>query len=166
MNEVLLNLLDEFDLVVKERDQLRREWIVGARKVVGNDKASVSGQIAFIALDEMERLQAQAITKQLEIEQLQQLKISNQILIERMQETIDNAIDNEQVYEIRIASFDQVKKVMEAEIKESNDLLRSAWMIAKRDGKDTNWEAFRGQLNIALERQHKMMYPKDEEVTK
>lgn len=47
------------------------------------------------------------------------------------------------------------------EIKQSNDLLRSAWMIAKRDGKDTNWEAFRGQLSIALERQHKMMYPKE-----
>jgi thioesterase domain-containing protein len=48
------------------------------------------------------------------------------------------------------------------EIKESNDLLRSAFMIAKRDGKETNWEAFRNQVSIALERQHKMMYGKDE----
>lgn len=54
------------------------------------------------------------------------------------------------------------KEMMEAEIKASNDLLRSAWMIAKRDGKDTNWEAFRGQLNNALARQHKMIYPKGE----
>ena len=44
------------------------------------------------------------------------------------------------------------------EIKESNDLLRSAFMIAKRDGKETNWEAWRKQLEIALTRQHKMMY--------
>jgi hypothetical protein len=48
------------------------------------------------------------------------------------------------------------------EIKESNDLLRSAFMIAKQDGKETNWEAFRNQVSIALERQHKMMYPKGE----
>jgi thioesterase domain-containing protein len=48
------------------------------------------------------------------------------------------------------------------EIKESNDLLRSAFMIAKQDGKETNWEAFRNQVSIALERQHKMMYGKDE----
>jgi len=53
------------------------------------------------------------------------------------------------------------EEMMEAEIKASNDLLRSAWMIAKRDGKDTNWEAFREQLNSALERQHAMMYGKD-----
>jgi hypothetical protein len=38
------------------------------------------------------------------------------------------------------------KEMMEAEIKESNDLLRSAFMIAKRDGKETNWEAFRNQV--------------------
>jgi len=54
------------------------------------------------------------------------------------------------------------REMMEAEIKESNDLLRSAFMIAKRDGKETNWEAFRNQVSIALERQHKMMYPKGE----
>lgn len=50
------------------------------------------------------------------------------------------------------------KEMMEAEIKASNDLLRSAFMIAKRDGKETNWEAWRKQLEIALTRQHKMMY--------
>ena len=49
----------------------------------------------------------------------------------------------------------------EAEIKESNDLLRSAFMIAKRDGKETNWEAWRKQLDIALARQHAMMYGND-----
>jgi hypothetical protein len=48
------------------------------------------------------------------------------------------------------------------EVKESNQLLRSAYSIAKRDGNETNWEAFRNQVSIALERQHKMIYPKDE----
>ena len=33
------------------------EWIAKAREVVGNDDASPSGQIAFIALDHIERLQ-------------------------------------------------------------------------------------------------------------
>jgi len=33
------------------------EWIAGAREVVGNDAASPSGQIAFIALDHIEQLQ-------------------------------------------------------------------------------------------------------------
>lgn len=54
------------------------------------------------------------------------------------------------------------KQELEAEIKESNDLLRSAFMIAKRDGKDTNWEAWHNQLSVALARQHAMMYGKDE----
>jgi len=34
--------------------------------------------------------------------------------------------------------------------------------IAKRDGKDTNWEVFHNQVSIALERQHKMIYQKGE----
>jgi len=54
------------------------------------------------------------------------------------------------------------KEMMEAEIKESNDLLRSAFMIAKRDGKDTNWEAWHNQLSVALARQHAIIYGKDE----
>ena len=55
------------------------------------------------------------------------------------------------------------KEMMEAEIKASNDLLRSAWMIAKRDGNETNWEAWRKQLDIALARQHTMMYGDSEQ---
>ena len=53
------------------------------------------------------------------------------------------------------------REMMEAEIKESNDLLRSAFMIAKRDGEGTNWEAFHNQISVALERQHKIIYQKD-----
>jgi hypothetical protein len=56
--------------------------------------------------------------------------------------------------------YNETDRLIE-EIKESNDLLRSAFMIAKRDGIDTNWEAWRKQLEIALVRQHKMMFGKD-----
>ena len=52
-------------------------------------------------------------------------------------------------------------KRLESEIKESNDLLRSAFMLAKRDGEGTNWEAWRKQLEIALARQHAIIYGKD-----
>jgi|GEM_PF-4415421 len=88
--------------------ELTKEWIDGAREVVGKDKATVSGQIVLGVLEDLERL----------------------------------------IYEV----------------KESNDLLRSAFMIAKRDGKDTNWEAWRKQLEIALARQHVMMYGKDKKL--
>jgi len=50
------------------------------------------------------------------------------------------------------------------EVKESNDLLRSAFMIAEREGKETNWEAWKKQLEIALARQHVMMYGKDKKL--
>jgi len=57
------------------------EWIAGAREVVGNDAASPSGQIAFIALDHIERLQKR-------IAELEcQLK-SKQIVIESKEQTI------------------------------------------------------------------------------
>lgn len=37
---------------------------------------------------------------------------------------------------------------------EANELLRSAYAIAQRNGEKTNWEAFRGQLKNALDAQH------------
>lgn len=41
---------------------------------------------------------------------------------------------------------------------ECNELLRSAYSIACRDGKDTNWEAFRGRLKCELDREHAIMH--------
>ena len=58
-----------------EMTEFTPEWIAGARKVVGNDAASPSGQIAFIALDHIERLQAERI------EELEKEKTSS---LERM----------------------------------------------------------------------------------
>ena len=49
------------------------------------------------------------------------------------------------------------------EVEESNGLLRSTYQIASRDGKDTNWEAFRNQVHIALVRQHEQMYGEESE---
>jgi ribosomal protein L37AE/L43A len=55
---------------------------------------------------------------------------------------------------------EEIKRLMD-EVKESNQIIRSAYSIAERDGNETNWEAWRKQLEIALERQHAMMYGKD-----
>jgi hypothetical protein len=33
----------------------------------------------------------------------------------------------------------------------ADQILRSAWQIAERDGRETNWSAFRGQLRFALD---------------
>jgi hypothetical protein len=49
-------------------------------------------------------------------------------------------------------------KIIE-ELEKPNQLLRSMWQIAERDGYKTNWEDFRKQLKTELEREHKIMYP-------
>lgn len=46
---------------------------------------------------------------------------------------------------------------------EANEVCRSAHEIAKRDGAETNWEAFRNRLRVALANQHAIMYPKSED---
>ena len=38
---------------------------------------------------------------------------------------------------------------------EANELLRSAYQIAKRKGKETNWEAFEGRVKEFLEKENK-----------
>jgi hypothetical protein len=57
--------------------------------------------------------------------------------------------------------FKRARKA-EIELKEANELLRSAFAIAERNGASTNWEAWRNQLRIALNRQHKILYPVNE----
>lgn len=47
-----------------------------------------------------------------------------------------------------------------AMIKEANEMLRSAYAVAEREGGCTNWEAFRNRLKAVLEQQHRVMYPK------
>ena len=83
--------------------------------------------------------------------------------LERALDEIERQRDLISAYEndlVLLSVYGKLKRA-EAEIKESNDLLRSAFMIAKRDGKETNWEAFHHQISVALERQHKIIYQKD-----
>lgn len=56
---------------------------------------------------------------------------------------------------------DLLKKLAEKDeaLRDANSLLRSAHSIASREGLQTNWEAFRGQLDKALKEQHAMLYP-------
>ena len=46
-------------------------------------------------------------------------------------------------------------------LKDANDLCRAAYQIAKRDGKNTNWKSFRDCLSESLDRQHRVMHPKN-----
>lgn len=41
---------------------------------------------------------------------------------------------------------------------EANDLCKSALAIAVREGKETNWMAFRSKLRSALRKQYKLLY--------
>ena len=109
-------------------------------------------------------------------EYIQSVRMCSYLIEPPASEVVGNLCDHIERLQTRIAELESVnedqaltisqndyayavdKEMMEAEIKESNGLLRSAFMIAKRDGKETNWEAFRNQVSIALERQHKMMY--------
>lgn len=42
---------------------------------------------------------------------------------------------------------------------EANQVLRSAYSIAKRKGATTNWKAFENSLESILKEQHKRLYP-------
>jgi len=46
-----------------------------------------------------------------------------------------------------------------ARLREANSLLRSAASIASREGSQTNWRAFAGQVKKELQREHPLMYP-------
>jgi hypothetical protein len=45
---------------------------------------------------------------------------------------------------------------------EANDLLRSAYKIAERAGKKTNWTAFKKRLEVALIEQSKLLNGTDD----
>ena len=44
-------------------------------------------------------------------------------------------------------------------LEDANGICRSAMAIAERGGRETNWDAFTGQLRESLQRQHAVMYP-------
>jgi hypothetical protein len=51
------------------------------------------------------------------------------------------------------------KMTLRAALMEANGLLRTAHAVAKRDGKETNWPAFRDRLTEHLHRVHRICYP-------
>lgn len=75
------------------------EWIAGAREVVGNDDASPSGQIAFIALDEIERLQAR----------VQELEHYEKLLHEWVHERVEG-LDNLEEIEKMVRLVDDINR--------------------------------------------------------
>ena len=57
---------------------------------------------------------------------------------------------------------DDVRPVLTAlceALEEANQMLRSTWQIAERDGATTNWGAFKARLHKVLESEHRLMYP-------
>jgi len=46
-----------------------------------------------------------------------------------------------------------------AALKDANDLCRSAYQVAIREGRETNWPSFRDRLSESLAHQHRVMYP-------
>ncbi len=52
------------------------------------------------------------------------------------------------------------KEELMSALKEANEMCRSAYSIAERQGKETNWDAFSAKLSKQLDVQHKIIYPK------
>ena len=52
----------------------------------------------------------------------------------------------------------EVRK-LRAALRDANDLCRSAYQVAIREGRETNWSSFRDCLSESLDRQHRVMYP-------
>lgn len=64
-----------------------------------------------------------------------------------------------QIFDRAVAS--ENRSIMHEELKEANDLLRSAYAIAERGGHETNWPAFRQRLLDALVKQSKLLIGTD-----
>lgn len=45
-------------------------------------------------------------------------------------------------------------------LEEANQMCRSAFQIAEREGAETNWNAFREGMRVTLENQHAILHPK------
>jgi len=58
-----------------------------------------------------------------------------------------------------------IREIQADALRDANELCRSAYQVALRDGKTTNWRAFRKSLIISLDRQYAVMYPKGAVIT-
>lgn len=70
------------------------------------------------------------------------------------------SIHAEVINDILTAHQSELDRAVKQALENPNELLRSAFAIAKRDGLDTNWEPFRRRLIEELRRERKIMYPK------
>lgn len=57
--------------------------------------------------------------------------------------------------EVLNADLDRYRKALES----ANEICRSAFAIADREGKTTNWEAFRSRTKDSLALQHSVLFP-------
>ena len=58
----------------------------------------------------------------------------------------------------QVATAQTAKEIaLLAALTDANDKLRSAYEIAKRDGKDTHWKAFRKQVEASLNAHHHLL---------
>jgi hypothetical protein len=58
---------------------------------------------------------------------------------------------------LRCALINDIRRLTEI-LSEANEVCRSAHSIAERDGAETNWEAFRSRLALALANQHSVLH--------
>jgi hypothetical protein len=70
-----------------------------------------------------------------------------------------DALDGEVV--CRKALVNEVRHLSEA-LAEANEVLRSTYAVAQREGSETGWEAFRSRVSDVLNKQHAIMYPKEQ----
>lgn len=87
--------------------------------------------------------------------ELNEHEVSVQALLETMEDTSVKLM----LESISKEHTKTLRRYLEALV-HANQMCRSMNSIVEREGKDTNWAAFRARLKDCLELQHKIMYPK------
>lgn len=66
-----------------------------------------------------------------------------------------DALEGEQI--LRKSLVQQIKRLTEALV-DTNEVLRTTYQIALRNGANTNWPPFTSRVEDILERQHRILY--------
>lgn len=64
---------------------------------------------------------------------------------------------------VRRALVNEIKRLSEA-LADANEICRSTYQIAERNGAEVNWTPFKERLRRSLNLQHSIMYPKTQDV--
>jgi len=83
----------------------------------------------------------------------------HEVAVQALLETMEELPFKNMYSTITEQQRDALKPYLDALI-QANQLCRSMNSIAEREGKQTNWVAFKKQLSEALLVQHQLMYPK------